>query len=339
VCRNAMIVLALLLPTGAAGVAEDNWAAKMFETTSHDFGTVARGAKAEFRFKLTNIYQEEVHIADVRTSCTCTSPTISQKTLKTYEEAAIVAAFNTRSTQFGQRKATLTVTFDKPFFSEVQLQVSGYIRSDIVVEPGAAEFGSVDAAEPAERQLKISYRGRADWAITEIRSSSDFIEAEAVEGQRVGDLVTYDMTVRLLAGAPAGYLKEELTLVTNDARQAEVPVAIEGHITTGLTVNPLSLFLGALKPGQRVTKNLLVQAKRPFHVTGLDIGGDDSSFEFKLPEAEKKVHVIPLTFTASDVAGRSNYKIRITTDLGGGTSAEVPASAQVVEVPSTGAAE
>lgn len=334
-CRIAIIALALLVPTGAAGLAEDNWAAKMFETTSHDFGTVARGAKAEFRFKLNNIYTEDVHIADVRTSCACTTPTISQKALKTYEESAIVATFNTRSTQFGQRKATLTVVFDKPFYTEVQLQVSGYIRSDIVVEPGGVEFGTVDAAETAERQVKISYRGRLDWAIAEIRSSSDFIEAEAVEGQRIGDLVTYDMAVRLLPGAPAGYLKEELTLVTNDGRQAEVPIAIEGRVLTGLTISPQSIFLGALKPGQRVTKKLVVQAKRPFRITGID-AGDDGAFEFKLPDAEKKAHVIPLTYTASDVAGRANYKLRITTDLGGGTSAEVPASGVVEATPAGG---
>lgn len=333
--RIAMIVLALLLPTGASGRAEDNWAAKMFETTKHDFGTVARGAKAEFRFKLTNIYTEEVHIANVRTSCTCTDPAISQNTLKTYEESAIVAAFNTRSNQFGQRKATLTVTFDKPFFAEVQLQVGGYIRSDIVVEPGGVEFGTVDAAETAERQVKISYRGRLDWAIAEIRSSSDFVEAEAVEGQRVGDLVTYDMTVRLRPGAPAGYLNEELILVTNDARQAEVPVAIEGRIVSGLTVSPQSLFLGAIKPGQRVKKKLVVHAKRPFRVTGID-AGDDGAWEFTLPDEEKKAHLIWLTYTASDVEGRPNYKLRITTDLDGGTSAEVPASAVVEAMAGSG---
>lgn len=333
--RIAMIVLALLLSTGATGRAEDNWAAKMFETTSHDFGTVARGAKAEFRFKLNNIYTEDVHIANVRTSCQCTTPTISQETLKTYEESAIVATFNTRSTQFGQRKATLTVVFDKPFYAEVQLQVTGYIRSDIVVEPGGIEFGTVDRAATADRLVKISYRGRQDWAISEIRSSSDFIEAEAVEGQRIGDLVTYDMTVRLQPGAPAGYLNEELILVTNDARQAEVPVAIEGRITAGLTVSPQSIFLGAMKPGQRVKKNLVVQAKRPFHITGID-AGDDGAFEFKLPDEEKKAHIIWLTYTASDVEGRSNYKLRITTDLDGGTSADVPASAVVQATPGSG---
>ena len=44
----------------------------MFQATDHDFGTVARGEKAQFRYVLTNPYVEDVHIASVRPSCHCT---------------------------------------------------------------------------------------------------------------------------------------------------------------------------------------------------------------------------------------------------------------------------
>ena len=36
------------------------WAQKMFKTTSHEFGTVAKGAKTEFAFNLQNLYEEDV---------------------------------------------------------------------------------------------------------------------------------------------------------------------------------------------------------------------------------------------------------------------------------------
>ncbi|HEX7447860.1 MAG TPA: DUF1573 domain-containing protein, partial [Pirellulales bacterium] len=202
-----VLIAAVVLSGGAAAQAQE-WARKMFETTSHDFGTVARGAKAEFRFKLSNIYLEEVHIKDVRSGCKCTIPSIERDTLATYDEGAIIATFNTRAF-IGQRKATVTVVFDKPNYAEVQLQVTGYIRSDIVVEPGEVVFGTVDAGAPAEKVLKISYDGRPDWEISEIRSSSEFVEAEAVETQHDGAKIGYDMTVRLLPGAPPGYLKEQ----------------------------------------------------------------------------------------------------------------------------------
>ena len=42
----ASVMLSLVASTGSAA----DWAQKMFSETSHDFGTIARGAKAEYRF-------------------------------------------------------------------------------------------------------------------------------------------------------------------------------------------------------------------------------------------------------------------------------------------------
>src|SRR5690606_33660741 len=116
---------------------------KMFNTRSHDFGTVARGAKAVYHFQVKNIYEEDAHIASVRSSCGCTTPQIVKPYLKTFEVGEIVAELNTVAFM-GQKNATLTVVFDKPFYAEVQLQVSGLIRSDVVVTPGDIRLGSVD---------------------------------------------------------------------------------------------------------------------------------------------------------------------------------------------------
>ncbi len=113
------------------------WARKMFKVTEHDFGTCARNARAEYEFVFENLYMEDVHVAGVRTSCGCTTPSVVNPTLKTYEKGAILAHFNTDHF-LGQRGATLTVTIDKPFYAEVQLHVSGYIRSDVDVSVRAA---------------------------------------------------------------------------------------------------------------------------------------------------------------------------------------------------------
>ena len=100
------------------------------------------GAKAEFAFELQNVYEEDIHIADVRTSCGCTTPTITKPTLKTWEKGSIVATLNTRSF-VGQRNSTLTVVIDKPFYAEVPLTIAGYIHSDVDFQPGAAALGEV----------------------------------------------------------------------------------------------------------------------------------------------------------------------------------------------------
>ena len=128
---QAAAVMVVAIATPALG---QNWTTKMFETTSHDFGTVARGERAEFQFVLENLYVEDVHISAVRASCSCTTPEIKVATLKTHEKGAIVAKFNTAAF-LGAKGATLTVTFDKPFVAEVQLQVRGTVVAKTVQTP------------------------------------------------------------------------------------------------------------------------------------------------------------------------------------------------------------
>src|SRR5688572_6542372 len=122
----------------------------MFKTTAHDFGAVARGAKTEFRFPFKNIYVEDLHVLRVSSSCGCTSPEVTNRDLKTYQTGYVVATFNTNAF-VGYKSATVTVVFDKPFYAEVQLQVSGNIRGDIIVQPNFVDLGPIPQGQPAER--------------------------------------------------------------------------------------------------------------------------------------------------------------------------------------------
>jgi hypothetical protein len=91
---------------------------------------------------------------------------------------------------------------------------------------------------------------------------------------------------------------------------------VEGVVQSGITVSPAALFLGVVQPGQKVTKQLVVRGKTPFRI--LSIQCDDKSFEFG-PLAEgppKPLHLIPVTFMASDAQGKVLRTIRIETDLG-----------------------
>jgi hypothetical protein len=326
VIRSALFTLLLLLPV--ANLSAQDWARKMFVITDHDFGSVARGAKAEFGFKFSNLYKEEVHISGVRSSCGCTTPRVSKDDLKTYEEAEIIAAFNTRSFQ-GQKSATVTVTIDKPYYAEVQLHVSGYIRTDIVLTPGSVEIGTVDRGATAEKKITVNYAGRDDWKIVDVKPNSPFVQATVTETKRGGGSVGYELTVRLKPDAPLGYLKDQITLVTNDQKGLEVPVDVEARIVAEVTVSPASLFLGVLQPGQKVTKQLVVQGKKPFRITAITCKNE--SFQFQVPDTLKSVHLVPVTFIAGEKSGKLTTKIHIETDLGPGAVPDLSAYAQVME--------
>lgn len=322
----AFLVLPFAAPVGAFG---QEWARKMFQVTKHDFGTVALGSKTEYVFEFTNLYKEEVHVASVRTSCNCTIPSIEVASAKSWEKGKIKAVFNTGGGFVGQRGATVTVTFDKPYFAEVQLSVSGFIRKDVVFNPGSVNFGDVDEGNESVRTIAVEYAGRPDWRITDVRSGNSNLEVELKEPLVATGKVRYEMLVRLKNSAPEGRINDYLSLITNDQSTSNVRLAVEGRVVAPLTVSPQSLVLGTLKAGETVTKNVLVKAKTPFKV--VQVKCEHNCFEIQpSSDAAKLLHVIPVTFKAGDTPVEIAQNIEIVTDLGKGVSAVCKATASVV---------
>ena len=325
-----LAIAASLMLIAAPCVQAKEWAQKMFKTMRHDFGHVAHGSKSAFAFELTNLYEEDVHIADVRTSCGCTSPTVTKNTLKSWEKGSILATLNTQSFS-GQRSATITVVIDKPYYAEVQLLVTVNIHNDVEIQPGAVSFGNVDQGGTAEREVTVTYYGRNTWQIKDVQSANQNLEVELSDPIRQPDRVSYKMLVRLKHSTPAGYLNDLLTLVSNDRRLPAVSISVEGQIVSPLSVSPASLFVGALKPGQSVTKQLVVRAKQPFKIKS--IAGNTDSLVFKTADISKPIHLVPVTFTAGKEAGEFEYTIAIDTDLtaGGRVSCVVRGSVETGE--------
>jgi Protein of unknown function (DUF1573) len=306
------VVCTLVVALAATSASAQQWADKMFSEKSIDFGGVPRASKVEHEFVFTNPYKEDVHVVSVRSSCGCTQPRIEKDTLKSNEQGKIIAAFNTHSFT-GQRGATVTVTFDRPKWAEVQLQVKGYIRTDVVLNPGQVNFGSVAEGTAGEKSVKIKYAGRNDWQITGVESNSPYVTATVKETNRENGRVGYELDVKLADNVPAGYVNEELTLTTNDRRTGKFPVTVEARVVPELTVSPAALLLGTLQPGQKVTKQIVVKGAKPFKI--VDIHCEDGGFEFKQSDEAKAVHLVPVTFTAPEKPGKIACKIEIATDL------------------------
>ena len=312
VVRTVLASVACLLLSSGVACAQQ-WAVKMFNTTSHEFGTVARGSTAQFRFQVKNIYEEDAHISSVRSSCGCTTASVTRPDLKTFETGEVVADFNTRDF-LGHKTATITVTFDKPFPAEVQLQVAGTIQSDVVLQPGALHLGTVDVGKSVEQKLRVDYLGNENWRIVDVKTLDPHFEVEITELPRTPQKTSYELTVRLTPDAPVGYIKDQLILVTNNPRAAELPVDLEGRVVSDITISPSQLFIGVVQPGQKVTKKLVVRGKKPFRI--VDVQCADKSFEIEPPKEARAVHLIPVVFTAGDDPGRIAQKISIMTDQG-----------------------
>ncbi len=323
--------VACVISVCAATASAQQWAENMFSERSHDFGSVPRSAKVEHQFVVTNLYKDDVHIAGVRSSCGCTQPRILKDTLKTHEKGAIVAAFNTHAFS-GQRGARVTVTIDRPKWAEIQLDVHGYIRTDLTLEPGEVNLGSVPEGQTADQKIQITHYGDSDWKITDAKSNSPNIETKLREVSRSGGRVTYELAVALQDDAPAGYLNDQLTLTTNDHSGA-FPVMVEGRVVAPLTVSPAALMIGSVVPGQKLTKQIVVKGTEPFTI--LDVQCDDPSFAFDLDKAKqpKTVHLVPITITAGNTIGKFVRIIEIITDLDERSTADLTIIGHVNPVP------
>ena len=308
----SLLLLPVLLQLICSPVHAQEWARKMFKVHEHDFGTVARGSEQKYRFELTNLYKEDVVIESVRASCGCTIPSIEKQTLKSLESGAILATYNTKSF-VGSRGATVTVTMSKPFFAEVQLQIEGFIRGDVVFVPGKIELGNVKRRATATQEVTVKYAGRSSWKITDVHCDKDYYEVEIIERSLVANQVHYRLLTRLKPEAPIGYIKDELVLITDDADKGKLKLTVTGNVTPPVTVSPASMVLGTVPPGTQVVKRMVVKADQPFKITG--VTADQDGFSFEVSEEMKKVHLVPMTFIAPQEIATINAVIRISTDI------------------------
>jgi hypothetical protein len=330
---------AIVVAATASSCFAEAWATKMFSETKHDFGTVARGSDTSFKFAAKNIYKQEIELLSVRSSCGCTTPTLDKKVLKTGEIGYVTATFNTR-TFTGVHGATLTVDIrwndnGNWLHGEAQLRVDGNIRGDIVFTPGAVKFDSIDQGTKSEQKVEVTYAGRSNWKIVDVRGASEGIEVELTQTQRYSGRVAYDVLVRLKDTAAPGYFNDQLVLVTNDEDNPRIPIYVGGRIVPQISVSPESLLLGDVAQGQQTSKKIIVRGKKPFKIVAFQCN-DEDCFQFKTDNESKDRHIVDITFNAKKNSGNVKETIHIATDLGDKLQANLTAFATIVPaIPAT----
>ncbi|MFK8110717.1 MAG: DUF1573 domain-containing protein [Rubripirellula sp.] len=294
-----VLILTVSFSLAPATQAAD-WRDIAFPVQNHDFGTVAVAAKTEYVFEVNNTFSSPMHIRSIRASCGCTTPTILTEYIPAGQKGQIHARFNT-DTFKGKKGATLTVIMDQPFYSEVRLRVDGYIRSDMVFHPGAVEFGQLQQGEPVTKKSTVYYAGREAWEIVDIQSNRPWLIPSFVATVREGGRVNYEINVTVREDAPTGFFQDELVVITNDRTMPRVPLRITGSVESPLSISPQAIAVGSLKPGQSVTRQLVLLGKKPFKVDSIKAEGWDITFPPTLDD--RKMHVVQVKMTPTTLEG------------------------------------
>lgn len=335
--RNVVFALvAAALATGPVRAQESEWANKLFEERTKDFGTHPRGVQLKHTFKITNIYKVPLDITEIRVTCGCLTYTTAlydaqtkrpKKSLMPNESATI--DINMDGTKFsGPKIINMYVSVGPKFISTATLTVQAVARQDVTFNPGTVNFGVVGRGQTPTQTIDVEYAGNLDWRVTEIVKNAnapfsvkaeELYREEPVKGGILGGVfkkaqagrVGYRLSLTLKSDTPPGAFKQELLLKTNDPNSPVLTVLAEGKIQANLTVNPSKVNLGNLKVGDTKTARVIVVGQRAFRITGIEGHGDGLKVE--LPVMAQESQILVFNFEAK-TPGEFHRQIRIRTD-------------------------
>lgn len=318
-----------------------SWAEGLFSELRHEFGNIPRGSDQRCSFVITNTTEGPVRITGMARTCGCTQITLDDKVILDQntkqsrenkvilagQESRIGVVLDTRSF-VGSKSAEITISFDQPSHADVRLTVNSFIRQDIVLNPGAVQLGSLSRGQEVSKELDIEYAGSSNWQVLSVTNSNPNLDASFEEIYRKPGQVGYRLKVNLKPTAPAGIIRDALIVETNDTSAPQFPVIVNGQIQPDLIVTPANLTMGTVKPGQSITRQVLLRGKKPFQVTGVEGGGE--SFRVEKPEGSQTFHKVIVRFAGTEEAGTRACTFKIQTDLADESAAEFKATVQVV---------
>jgi hypothetical protein len=318
--RNALLALGVSVLLAGPAKAQSAWADKLFTTmgsTSHDFGTVPRGAQLKYRFHMKNIYKVPLELTNLRVSCGCVTLFPSTRTLQPNQTGHVDINMDARRFS-GSKTVSIFITVGPEYISTATLRVTANARQDVVFNPGTVDFGIVQRGQTPTQTLDVEYSGVLDWHITEVVKSSSAPFQVKVEElyrdtkfRRVGR-VGYRFNVTLKPDAQPGTFKQELLLKTNDPASPNLTVAVEGTVQASLMVAPGQVQFGAVKVGQAQTRKVLVRGGRPFQITAVE--GLDDGITVELPTRAAASHILVIRYQPTR-PGNLRRQLTIRTDL------------------------
>ena len=328
--RGCWLVIVCGLATAAPAEAA-RWADALFSEQAHDFGPVPRGAKVRHTFVLTNRLGEMVTIMNVRASCGCTSGHANATTVAPGKTATVEAEMDTRN--FVGKKSTvlyvdLMTASGKQ--AEARLGVSSYILSDIVLNPGGIDFGTVTKGQTASQVLTIDRVDAPNWRVDRMVSSSRVLDASLVETARNARTVSYSLTVSLKPNIGAGVIRDEIRLMTNDPESPSFPVLVTAVVRGSLNASPSTLSLGNVTSAAGAQGRFVVRAAVPFTIEKLEGAGD--GFSVKADDATNKtMHIVTVAYHPDESNFRGDLRrvFRVVTDLPGETPLDLTATLHI----------
>jgi hypothetical protein len=331
--RFVAAVVGTICLTTAIDAQEQPWGAKFFpDGVTHDFGKVAYGAQLSHEFKITNIYNVPFVVQDARVSCGCVSVKKPSGQFSPRDKVVLEANMDTRKAAMSLQPKTVNIFVtltsvpqnptDKVFSSVCTLTVRCNVQSNVVFNNDRLLFGVVNLGQTPTAFVDVENRMMPSWEITGVVDHNQPVDVKYEKIQPHQGVSAYRVLATLKPNAPAGEIKYEIQLKTNDPQTPVLTVLMEGIIQSSLIASPNNIDLGNVKVGEVVTGRVILRGPQgqAFKITKVEGAGDGISL--KPPAQAAPGHLLKVEFIPGK-EGKVTKTLTLVTDLPGNLSTTV----------------
>jgi hypothetical protein len=229
-----------------------------FEKETHDFGKITEGVLATYEFKVTNVGNEPVVIANVQPSCGCTTPDWTKEPILPGKTGVIKALYNSTGRP-------------GPFHKSITV-VSNSVKPSVVIfikgEVGPKDLKTSYTPEQKANSPRLAV-GKTNYSFGTIEKNSKVVAKFAVKNTGKSDLiiqgvqakcncVSYQVSQPAIKSGQQAIL--ELTYVPTLLKDQNEVVAI---ISNDIIMPDLKLTLKANVVESLASKNMLRESAQP----------------------------------------------------------------------------
>lgn len=193
----------------------------------YDFGEAPSGESVQATFTLRNEGDAPLHVADVRTSCGCTTTVLEKRDLAPGEEMPLAATLSLKNRR-GPQSKRVTIGSNDPDQPNVLAIIQGTAIRHLTITPSIIYLFSAPQGQPITRTVEILSDHNAPFRILTIEAS----HPDLAIGVEPLSTSAYRLSLTLPPTWPAGRINESLRIHTDHPHAPLLTCGIVGTMQT-----------------------------------------------------------------------------------------------------------
>lgn len=305
-----------------------------FQKLFIDKGSVyANGQLATFEFPFANLGETPLSIQNVRPSCSCLIVDYTREPVPAGGTGAVTVRVNPGNNGGGFLHS-LDVETNDPVMQRLRLQASGYVATDVLINPPTIDLGNVLPGTTVRRQCFIQYHNNT----TRLRLSDVALQLPGAEATWIEQLNEADNIDKVWPGAgrdvdlsegvsviqitytaPAsasGKISTAINARSNIEGFEEIRVPVTGRVSPPITFIPSILSFGEVDVQASSAAKVRVRSTsaQAFQILTVELAG--AQVEWKVTTVSEDLQELTVTMPGHEAAGFSGQSLDVKIKLG-----------------------